>query len=151
MFFRAKIIIVCVAVAWLLPISALAKRAAPKPVAPVTYEGVQYQAPLIVDRMGFVEAIDVTSGKKLWESRIYRVWIIPVLYEEDNQWVFITNLKIQNGKLLVKNEAGKTFQVDLKTGRVGGAIFTWSLWLCAAVILLFVIYFTKTRKRKAIG
>src|SRR5262245_38412660 len=85
------------------PDTAFAKRKAPKPVPPVVWEGVEYRAPLNVEHMGCVQAIELSSGRKLWETEVYHVWIVPTL-EEDVQWVFISSMKVQGGKLLVRNE-----------------------------------------------
>ena len=35
--------------------------------------------------------------------------------EEDVQWVFIKALSIQDGRLMVTSESGKTYQVDVNT------------------------------------
>src|SRR5580692_11483923 len=97
--------------------SAFAKRSAPKPVPPVVWQGVEYRAPLDVEHMGHVQAFELSSGRKLWETKVYKVWIVPLL-EEDVQWVFVSAMQVQDGKLLVKNERGKSFRLDLKTGRI---------------------------------
>src|SRR4051812_1008826 len=108
-------ILCLIAVALLWPVSVFAKRAAPKPVAPVVWEGIEYSASLNVDDLGQVQAVEIATGRKLWETKVYHVWIIP-LVETDVQWVFITDLKVEAGKLVVKNEAGKTYRLNLKTG-----------------------------------
>jgi hypothetical protein len=48
-----------------LPMIALGKRAPPKPVKPVTYDGVTYSAK-VDGETEYVAATDPTSGKELW-------------------------------------------------------------------------------------
>jgi hypothetical protein len=86
-----------------LPQLASAKRIAPVNVAPVIYEGVRY-----------IEAWDVGTNKRLWELTVFTNRIDPNL-EEDVQWVFIKTLNIQDGRLMVTSESGKTYQVDVNT------------------------------------
>ena len=93
---------------------ASAKRTAPVNVDPVIYEGVRYVAPNDDGRRGYVEAWNVGTNKKLWELTIFTNRIDPNL-EEDVQWIFITTLNIQGGRLIVTSERGKTYQVDLST------------------------------------
>lgn len=96
---------------------AWAKRAAPKPVAPVVHDGVKYVAPNVNGREGKVEARSEKTGEKLWDAVIYTVKIDPNL-EADVQWVFITALAVRDGKLLVTNEKGEQYVIDLKTRKV---------------------------------
>jgi outer membrane protein assembly factor BamB len=132
-------VIALVMVVLIWPVSAFAKRGAPKPVSPVVWEGVEYRAPLNVEQMGHVQAVDIISGQKLWETKVYHVWINPLL-ETDVQWIFITNLQVQDRKLLVRNEAGKIYKLDLKTGRVDGVIQFWLPWVCVGILLLLTTF-----------
>jgi len=93
---------------------ASAKRIAPVKVDAVIYEGIRYVAPNDDGRRGYIEAWNVGTNKKLWELTIFTNHIDPNL-EEDVQWVFIKALKIQDGRLMVTSERGKTYQVDVKT------------------------------------
>ena len=121
------------------PASAFAKRRDPSPVPSIVWQGVEYRAPLDVAHMGHVQAFELTSGRKLWETRVYHVWIMPSL-EEDVQWVFISAMQVQDGKLLVKNENGKSFRLDLKTGRIEGAMRYWAPWFMAGGLLLVLVF-----------
>jgi outer membrane protein assembly factor BamB len=135
----------------LLPSTALTKRRAPKPVPPLVHEGVEYRAPHAL--MGFVEAIDTASGRQLWETRVYYVMIDP-LGERDVQDVFITSLQVENGRLLVSNEAGKTFTLDLKTGQVKGSIWYSVPFLCitsAVVLAAFLVWRRLVSRRQPSG
>ena len=123
--------------ALLFPFAAFAKRAAPKPVPPVVDHGVEYRA----KDMNFVEAVDLASHARLWRTKVYFVWYVP-LAEQDCQDIFITTLAVQNGRLLVRNEAGRTYRVDLRTGHVEGAIRYWLPWFVAGVVLLVLLVVT---------
>jgi hypothetical protein len=94
---------------------ALAKRSAPQPVAAVTVNAVEYSAP--AEAMGFVVATDARSNKELWRQRIYTVQVNP-LREKDVQDVFITALGIEGSNLIVTNENGETYALDLATRKV---------------------------------
>jgi hypothetical protein len=104
-------------VALLLPSLALAKRVAPAKVDPVIYQGVRYIAPNDDGRRAYIEAWDVQTKKKLWDLTIFTNRIDPAL-EEDVQWVFIKELNIQDGALVVTSEHDKIYRVDLKTKTV---------------------------------
>ncbi len=93
----------------------VAKRAAPKPVAPVVANAVEYSAPH--EQMGFVVATDTTKRKELWREQIYTVRIDPDL-ERDVQDVFITSLAIERGSLVVTNERQEIFDLDLATRKI---------------------------------
>jgi len=111
----AIILIFLVAVSWFA--TASAHRYTPVPTPSIVVEGIKYRAPQNVANMGYVQAFDRTSGQKLWESKIYSVWINP-FSEADVQWVFIENIHYVNGVLLVTNELGNNFRLDPKTGKV---------------------------------
>ena len=97
-----------------LPKLACAKRIAPVNVVPVVYQGIRYLAPNDDGRRGYIEAWNVGTNKKLWELTIFTNVIDPNL-EEDVQWVFIMALTIQDGRLMVTSERGKTYHVDVNT------------------------------------
>ena len=93
----------------------LAKRSSPVDVAPVVIRGVEYSAPH--DAMGFVVAKDHNSGKELWRVRIYEVRVNPAL-ERDVQDIFITSLAEKGGALLITNERGEKYALDLQSRKV---------------------------------
>jgi len=101
----------------LLAQPAFAKRIAPVKVDPVVREGVRYVAPNDDGSRGYIEAWNVGTNKKLWQLTIFTNAIDPNL-EEDVQWVFIKSLNIQDGRLMVTTERGKTYQVDFKTKEI---------------------------------
>src|SRR6478736_3992825 len=97
-----------------LPQLTSAKRLPPAKVDPVIYEGVRYVAPNDDGLRGYIEAWNVGTNKKLWELTLFTNPIDPNI-EEDVQWVFIKMLNIEDGRLMVTSEGGKTYQVDINT------------------------------------
>jgi hypothetical protein len=110
--------------------SALAKRAAPKPVPALISGNIKYIAPDVLPKHRSiygkstcsedsmcVEARNKKTGKLLWQVEVYPIKIDPKL-ELDIQYIYITSLKIERGKLIVKNENSEVFMVDLKTHAV---------------------------------
>jgi hypothetical protein len=91
---------------------AFAKRAAPKPVPPVVANGTRFTAPH--NSMGFVVATDIRNGDTLWSRQIYVVKINRAV-EGDVQACFITSLKLNSTKLIVTNESGNEYALDLRT------------------------------------
>jgi hypothetical protein len=84
--------------------SAQAKRAAPKKVEPVVHNDVKYTAPQLPvpehDQVGgYVEAWSEKNGKKLWEVKVYKT-------------------KMEPPYLLVTNEAGQVFEVNIMSRQV---------------------------------
>jgi hypothetical protein len=61
---------------------------------------------------GYVVATDAKTGKQLWDLKIYQLNYDKTL-EGDVQHIFITSLKISSGRLLVKNEKGGQYTIDL--------------------------------------
>ena len=100
-----------------LPCLAAAKRTAPAQVEPVVYDGIRYVAPNDDGRRAHIEAWDVQSNKKLWDLTVFTNRIDPQL-EEDVQWVFINELSLHDGILIVISERGNTYEIDLKTKAV---------------------------------
>ena len=92
-----------------------AKRSAPADAVPVVIKGIEYSAPH--DAMGFVVAKGISSGKELWRVQIYKVRVNPEL-ERDVQDVFITSLADKDGTLLITNERGEKYTLDLQTRKV---------------------------------
>jgi hypothetical protein len=126
-----KLGFLAVVIIFFSPFSTFAKRRGPKPVPPVIWNGVEYRA----RHMNFVEAVNLSSQQRLWQTKVYFVWYMP-LAEKDSQDIFITSLTVRNGKLLVTNEAGKSYWLNLNTGHVEGAARYWLPWYFAGVLLL---------------
>lgn len=113
-----------------------ASRMPPKEVKSVIYKNIELRAPH--EKMGYVEAWDVTAKTMLWEKKIYSVYIDTWL-EEDVQWVFITDLQIKGNELIVTNELNKQYVFNVDTKQVrwlvpeGMEIFSTNLTIQQAV------------------
>jgi len=101
----------------LVSVPAGAKRIAAPKVAPVVFRGVRYVAPNRHGDVGYVQAWDIRTGKRLWQVVVYRVPMKPNL-EQDVQYRFIIGLNIRGGRLLITNESGQHYALDLRTRRV---------------------------------
>ncbi len=62
-------------------------------------------------------ATDAKNGGKLWQVSVFETKIDPKL-EEDVQWVFIVGMKLSGNSVLLKDEAGRCWQVDIESKRV---------------------------------
>ena len=99
---------------------AMAKRVAPPEVKPLVHQGVTYRAGHARDargNRGTVEAVEVSTGKRLWIVTVYEIPYKAGL-ETDVQDVFIKSLAIDGGCLRVTDERGKSYCVELETGAV---------------------------------
>jgi hypothetical protein len=119
----------------------LAERGAPEKVPPVKLNGVNYEVPhwkSDIEKIdpkceqngGYVVAKDEKTGKVLWFAKIYAVKYDPKLVK-DVQDCFITELFINEGKLIVFNERQVKFELDPATQAVrilkGDVIFLGQL------------------------
>lgn len=100
----------------LLPSLALAKRVNPKPVQPVEANGIRYTAEGDGEDQ-YVIATDLKTSKELWKVKIFHTRI-KFWLEEDVQWIFITNLKLSNNSLFVRDEKSRCYAVDLRSHKV---------------------------------
>ena len=106
-----------VVIASTLLIQALhAKRIALKPVAPVVSDGVQYSANGD-GRVQYVVATDIASSRQLWKVKIFQTHIKPWI-EEDNQWVFISDLALKGNTLQIRDEKARCYDLNLITKKV---------------------------------
>ncbi|HET6803834.1 MAG TPA: hypothetical protein VFH59_00135 [Frateuria sp.] len=99
-------------------------RGRPPAVAPVVHDGVRYEQlkNLTAEGLppgGYVVATDVASGKRLWTSRLYASTVDPNI-EADVQWTFFKAMRLDaaQGVLVVEDEKGRIYRVDLADGRV---------------------------------
>ncbi len=98
------------------------KRAGPAPVMAVSKGGVKYvavqwgKARGLPQNGGYIAAVDETTGRELWLLSVYDVEYDPSM-EEDKQDVFITRLSLARtpDRLLIEDERGRCYSVDLKT------------------------------------
>ena len=94
-----------------------AKRVPPKDVPPVVVNGVRYSANGD-GKDSYVVATDVSSGKELWRVKVFHTRIKFWKGEEDNQWVFISDLKSAGNSLLVRDEKNRCCSIDLNSKHV---------------------------------
>ena len=95
------------------------KRKAPDAVPPVHNGGVQYVVKHwagdsgLKQNGGYVEAVDLATGKKLWGLTVYIVDYVSGL-ERDVQDVFITSMRFDGAKnrLVIKNSRDQIYWVD---------------------------------------
>ncbi|WP_295376986.1 hypothetical protein [uncultured Pseudacidovorax sp.] len=95
-------------------------RIAPPVVPPVSRNGVRYAQAADGRSLGWsqvggvLEAIDEASGKRLWSLPVYRQ-AADSQREADVQWVFFRSMRLQpDGTLLIENEDGEQYQVDVE-------------------------------------
>lgn len=90
----------------------------PAPVPPLLHEGLRFEAPphLIVEGRsgGYVEVFDEKTNGLLRVIEVYEVKRDEAL-ESDVQDVFITCLSVHDNHLVVLQELGSAYLVDLKT------------------------------------
>jgi len=98
-------------------ICASAKRVPPKDVPPVVVNGTRYSANGN-GKDSYVVATDVPSGNELWRVKVFHTRVEFWRGEEDNQWVFISDLKFAGNSLLVRDEKNRCYSIDLNTKHV---------------------------------
>jgi hypothetical protein len=91
------------------PTNALAKRVAPKDVPPIVADGVRYSAEGD-GRDSFVVATEEASGKASWSTKMFHTRI-KLWREEDNQWLFISDMKT-HWKLSARPRREKSLLLD---------------------------------------
>jgi len=96
--------------------SSMAKRLPSKPVSPVVSDGIRYTA----EGNGadqYLVATDLASGKELWRVKVFHnriwFWVEPCV-----QIVDISDLKLEKGSVLVKDERSRCYSVVLAKRRV---------------------------------
>jgi hypothetical protein len=102
-----------------------ASRRAPRRVEPVVHAGVRYEQvigkvlPEQDDTGRWLAAYDVATDKLLWGVKVYDTPRIAEL-ERDVQAVFFASLQLDadGTSLLVANERGRRFAIDLATHAV---------------------------------
>jgi|ERR1700677_56158 hypothetical protein len=99
------------------PICATAKRVPPKPVPPVVADGIRYSAEGD-GKDAYVVATAEASGKTLWRVKVFHTRIELWRGEEDNQWLFISDLKLAEDSLLVRDEKNRCYSIQRNVRRV---------------------------------
>jgi len=98
------------------PVVLTAKRAQPNPVTPIVENNIRYSAQGSGQKQ-FVVATETSTGKELWRAEIFHVHYKPDL-ERDVQDVYIKELRLVNGGLLIKDERSRCCFLDLSTRKV---------------------------------
>ncbi len=89
-----------------------AKRAAPNIPPPISRHGIEYAS--MPDLPGCIQASDSATGRRIWWLQVYVIQYDPFL-EKDVQDVHIDGLELVNGSLIVSNEIGYSYSVDLRS------------------------------------
>ena len=96
----------------------LADRDNPHPVTPVEHNGIKYKAPTYDPNtgstVGFVEAYDTKTNRRIWSRQIYIVKLNTEM-ESDTQDIYITGLSIKDNKLHISTERGFECELDIST------------------------------------
>ena len=102
---------------FVLPITVLAKRTPAPVVEPIVNKDIRYTVHNDTGTKGYVVASDAATGKQLWEKTIFRKCICPCV-EHDVQWIFIKQMRLNAGRLILVDERNRTYSLDLKTRSV---------------------------------
>jgi hypothetical protein len=101
-------------------VCATAKRVPPRPVPPIVADGIRYSAEGD-GKDSYVVATDEASEKTLWKANVFHTRMRFWRGEEDNQWLFISDLKLAGNSLLVRDEKNRCYSIYLNTKRVNKA------------------------------
>jgi hypothetical protein len=86
----------------------------------VISEGIKYEATYkdgFCLYKAYIEAIDLITKKVIWKKKIYQILMNPII-EHDVQWVEIKKVELKNGHLIIENENGKRYQLNLKNQKL---------------------------------
>jgi hypothetical protein len=88
----------------------------PAPQVPIIHcHGINYEATF--SNGGMVKAYSAKTKNLLWEKQIYKIKYQPDL-EKDIQDIYIKTMKIKNKNLIIKDEKGRSYLLNLKTRNV---------------------------------
>jgi hypothetical protein len=93
-----------------------AKRIRPHPVAPIVSDNIKYSAEGD-GTTAYVVAADAATGEIFWRAKIFHIHLKPWI-EGDNQWVFISGLRLNGKNILVQDERSHCYSLDSMTRRV---------------------------------
>jgi len=65
----------------------------------------------------YVVARDAVSGQELWSVKVFHIRI-KFWTEEDVQWVYVTDLKLMDNFLFIRDERSRCYSIDLAKRRV---------------------------------
>src|ERR1700736_2057216 len=113
---KSRFHVLLIALVALAPLS-LAKRLPPPVVRPVVFNGVEYSAHGDGTH-GWITATEVATRKELWTAKVFRIHTHWWKGEEDNQWIYISDLKLEQNTLFIKDEKPRCYRLSLNTRRV---------------------------------
>ena len=94
-----------------------AKRVAPPIVKPVLSNGVEYSA-RGNGTHAWIAATEVATRNELWTAKVFQIHTHWWKGEEDNQWVYISDLRLEGNTISIKDETDKCYSLDLNTRHV---------------------------------
>ena len=99
-------------------------RIAPKPVPPISHQGILYRIEEDEDARfgqsgGVIQAIDVENNQEIWMVRVYQIIWDPEM-EKDVQEVYIREMLLDDTEqfLLITDERQRRYRVALADGAV---------------------------------
>jgi len=98
---------------------ALAKRAAPAQISPVSWQSEVISPVVTRDNRVFqvtLEARTKNAKKILWKTQLYSIQYNRDL-EYDVQEVYLRSLKAENGTIIAEDERGNLYRVDAVNGK----------------------------------
>lgn len=110
---RCLVLLVALAIA---PLS-WAKRVPPPDVRPIVFDGVEYSAHGDGTH-GWITATEVATRKELWAVKVFRIHTHSWKGEEDNQWIYISYMKLEQNTLFIKDERSRCYRLSLNTRHV---------------------------------
>lgn len=111
-----------------MPTPPSASRPSAPEVPPVVHDGVRYEQDRYDDRAGdqrggYLAAVDVATGQRLWRVKVYA--IAPQPPGAPTLAMYFRSMRLDPGckALVIENEAGGVYRVDLAThesAQIGG-------------------------------
>jgi hypothetical protein len=95
----------------------MAKRVPPPDVRPVVLDGIEYAAHGDGTH-GWITATDVATRRELWTAKVFRIQTHWWKGEEDNQWIFISYLQLEQNGLHIQDERCRCYLLNLNTRHV---------------------------------
>jgi outer membrane protein assembly factor BamB len=136
-------------IAWLLIFSGesvYAKRGDPPKIEPIIYKDIRIEVPNYSGTVAVVLGYDNKNNELLWSKTLYTVRIFPFV-EEDTQYDFIEQVKLEGDKLFVTSERGKYYELNPQNGRVLNKSFTVYIIIISGIIIVFMAVYIIRRKR----
>ena len=101
----------------------MAGRSAPEEITPIIAfnkiftVGYKISGSATQKRKAYVEASDLASGRTLWKAEIYTITYDAML-DSDVEDVYVSEMKLEGKTLLIEDETGQRFALDLNTRKV---------------------------------